>query len=104
MQSLTVPLKVTGSAGVHWIMAPLKCDPLAGKMQLQVSNKTTSTGIILNVALILASSYAVSPCYTTEHQKQLYRSEFGHFIHYCKAVIQLVPLVIIYIVPYIYWS
>lgn len=66
IQSLTVPLKVTGSSGVHWIMAPLKCDPLAGKKWLQVSSKTANTGIILNAALIpLLPAMQLLPCYTT---------------------------------------
>ena len=52
---LTVPLKFTGSAGLHWIMAPLKCVLLTGTMQLQVSSNTATTGITLIGALILAS-------------------------------------------------
>ena len=56
---LTVPLNATGSEGVHWIMAPLKCVPVTGKMQLQVSNNNTSTGIILIADLVLVSCYAM---------------------------------------------
>lgn len=54
---LTVPLKATGSAGLHWIMAPLKCEPLTGRMQWQASSNTASTRIVLIGAgpLILAA-------------------------------------------------
>ena len=53
---LTVPLKSNESPGLHWIMAPLKCVPLTGNMQLQASNSTSAEMALIG-AFIPASCY-----------------------------------------------
>ena len=50
---LTVPSKATGSAGLHWIMAPLKCVLHAGKIWVEASTSNMTASFITDRGVIL---------------------------------------------------